>query len=143
VSDELFTRIQRSFERQGFMQLLGAKLTDVAPGRVVITLPNSEKVSQQLGYVHAGATSAIGDTAAGYSALTLLPVDVEVLTVEYKINLLAPGAGDSLEAVGTVVKSGRTLSVCRFDVVGIRGSERTTVAAGQVTLIAVASTPSS
>ncbi|MGW6773660.1 PaaI family thioesterase [Streptomyces sp. NPDC055037] len=94
-------------------------------------------VSQQHGYVHAGATSAIADSAGGYAALTLLPEDTEVLTVEYKLNLLAPALGDHIEAVGTVLKPGRTLTVCRLDVFGVREGRSKLIAAGQQTLIRV------
>lgn len=104
-------RIRSSFERQGMMHLLGAQLAHVGRGRVHIILPSRPEVCQQHGYIHAGATSTVADTAGGYAALTLFPEDSEVLTVEFKINLLAAAAGDHLEAVGTVIKSGRTLTV--------------------------------
>lgn len=134
---EVVARIRASFESQGLMRLLGAELTHVAPGRVQISLPRRPEVSQQHGYVHAGATSAIADSAGGYAALTLMPATSEVLTVEYKLNLLAPAAGDRLEAIGSVLKSGRTLSVCRLEVLAVDGEARTLVAAGQQTLIGV------
>lgn len=134
---EVVARIRASFESQGLMRLLGAELTHVAPGRVQISLPRRPEVSQQHGYVHAGATSAIADSAGGYAALTLMPATSEVLTVEYKLNLLAPAAGDRLEAIGSVLKSGRTLSVCRLEVLAVDGEARTLVAAGQQTVIAV------
>lgn len=137
AAPEVRARIEDSFGRQGLMRLLDARLDHVGPGRVHIVLPSRPEVSQQHGYVHAGATSAIADSAGGYAALTLLPAGFEVLTVEYKINLLAPAAGDHLEAVGTVRKSGRTLSVCQLDVYGVRDGERTLVATGQQTLIGV------
>ena len=101
-------RIRASFERQGLMRHLGARLEHVGPGRVHIVLPNRPEVNQQHGYIHAGATSAIADSAGGYAAFTLFPENTAVLTVEYKINLLAPAVGDRIEAVGTVLKSGRT-----------------------------------
>lgn len=95
-------------------------------------------MTQQHGYVHAGATSAIADSAGGYAALTLFAEDSEVLTVEYKINLLAPAASDHLEAVGTVLKSGRTLTVCGLEVFGVQeDGRRKLVANGQQTLIRV------
>ncbi|WP_227025541.1 PaaI family thioesterase [Streptomyces tsukubensis] len=120
------------------MPHLGARLTHVGPGRVHIVLPARREVTQQHGYVHAGATSAIADTAGGYAALTLFDEDSEVLTVEYKINLLAPAACDHLEAIGTVLKSGRTLTVCLLEVYGVEnGGERKLVANGQQTLIRV------
>ncbi|MFE1951083.1 MULTISPECIES: PaaI family thioesterase [Streptomyces] len=118
------------------MRLLGARLTVIAPGRVHIELPARPEVGQQHGYVHAGATSSIADSAGGYAAFTLFPEGSEVLTVEYKINLLAPAVGDRLEAVGTVLRSGRTLTVCRLEVFGVHDDgRRALVANGQQTLI--------
>jgi uncharacterized protein (TIGR00369 family) len=134
---EVVARVRDSFARQGLMTLIGARLTEVAPGRVHIELPVRPEVGQQHGYVHAGATSAIADSAGGYAAFTLFPEDAEVLTVEYKLNLLAPAAGDHLEAVGTVLKSGRTLTVCRLEVFGVGPGRRALVATGQQTLIRV------
>jgi uncharacterized protein (TIGR00369 family) len=93
-------RIRASFERQGLMQHLGARLGHVGPGRVPIVLPNRPEVNQQHGYIHAGATSAIADSRGGYAAFTLFPENTAVLTVEYKINLLGPAVGDHIEAVG-------------------------------------------
>ncbi|MFG2865946.1 hotdog fold thioesterase [Streptomyces sioyaensis] len=95
------------------------------------------EVTQQHGYFHAGATSAIADSAGGYAAYTLFPENTEVLTVEYKINLLASAVGDHIEAVGTVVTSGRTLTVCRLEVFGVQDDRRQLVASGQQTLIRV------
>ncbi|WP_329623371.1 PaaI family thioesterase [Streptomyces sp. NBC_01255] len=131
-------RVQTSFDRQGLMTHLGAHLAHIGPGRVRIVLPARPEVTQQRGYVHAGATSAIADSAGGYAALTLFDEDSEVLTVEYKINLLAPAAGAHIEAIGTVVKYGRTLTVCQLEVYGVQsGGERKLVANGQQTLIRV------
>lgn len=137
AAPDVRARIEDSFGRQGLMRLLGARLDHVGPGLVRIVLPSRPEVSQQHGYVHAGATSAIADSAGGYAALTLFPEGSEVLTVEYKINLLAPAAGDHLEAVGTVRRSGRTLTVCQLDVFGVRDGEHTLVATGQQTLIRI------
>ena len=137
ASPDVVARVRASFDRQGLMRLLGAELTHVGPGRVLIRLTRRPEVSQQHGYVHAGATSAIADTAGGYAALTLMPTTSDVLTVEYKLNLLAPAAGDRLEAIGTVLRSGRTLSVCRLEVFAVQDEERKLVAVGQQTLISV------
>jgi uncharacterized protein (TIGR00369 family) len=134
---QIEARIRDSFERQGLMRHLGAHLGHVAPGRVHIVLPNRPEIDQQHGYIHAGAISAIADSAGGYAALTLFPENTAVLTVEYKINLLAPAVGDRIEAVGTVLKSGRTLTVCQLEVFAVQGSKRSLVAAGQQTLICV------
>ncbi|MFE5482273.1 PaaI family thioesterase [Streptomyces sp. NPDC056527] len=138
ASPEVQKRIQASFDRQGLMAHLGARITHIGPGRVHIVLPSRPEVTQQHGYFHAGATSAVADTAGGYAAYTLFPEDSEVLTVEYKINLLAPATGDHLEAVGTVLKSGRTLTVCQLEVFGVQeDGARKLVANGQQTLIRV------
>ncbi|MET9810859.1 PaaI family thioesterase [Streptomyces halstedii] len=131
-------RVQDSFDLQGLMSHLGARITHIGPGRVHITLPARPEVTQQHGYVHAGATSAIADSAGGYAALTLFDEDSEVLTVEYKINLLAPAAGDHLEAIGTVLKLGGALTVCQLEVYGVQADgARKLVANGQQTLIRV------
>ena len=123
------------------MSHLGARLVHVGPGRVHIVLPIRPEVTQQHGYVHAGATSAIADSAGGYAAFTLFPANAAVLSVEYKINFLAPADGDHLEAVGTVLKSGRTLTVCQLEVFGVQGTRRSLVAAGQQTVISVQARP--
>ncbi|MFE2638563.1 PaaI family thioesterase [Streptomyces scopuliridis] len=137
ASPEVRKRIRTSFDRQGLMSHLGARVSHIAPGRVHIVLPRRPEVTQQHGYFHAGATSAIADSAGGYAAFTLFPENTEVLTVEYKINLLAPAVGDHIEAVGTVPKSGRTLTVCQLEVFGVQDGRRSLVAGGQQTLIRV------
>ncbi|MFE2032367.1 PaaI family thioesterase [Streptomyces scopuliridis] len=137
ASPEVRKRIRSSFDRQGLMSHLGARLSHIAPGRVHIVLPSRPEVTQQHGYFHAGATGAIADSAGGYAAFTLFPENTEVLTVEYKINLLAPAVGDHIEAVGTVLKSGRTLTVCQLEVFGVQDGRRSLVAGGQQTLIRV------
>ena len=98
------------------MRTLGATLEKAAPGVVEIALAPGPAVSQQHGFAHAGAVAAIADSAAGYSALTLMPAGSGVLTTEFKINLLAPAAGDRLIARGAVVKAGRTLTLSRAEV---------------------------
>ena len=109
-------RIAASFARQGMMRTLGARLEDIAPGRVVISAPITPEVGQQHGVAHAGLTFAIGDSAAGYSALSLMDETAEVMTVEMKINLLAPADGTRLIATGEVVKPGRRLVIVRATV---------------------------
>ncbi|MEV6076004.1 PaaI family thioesterase [Streptomyces sp. NPDC052069] len=138
ASPEVRARIRAGFDRHGLMHHLGARMTRIAPGRVHIELPSRPEVTQHNGYIHAGATSAIADTAGGFAACTLFPENAEVLTVEYKINLLAPAVGDHIEAVGTVLKSGRTLTVCLLEVFGVQDGRRKLVANGQQTLIRVA-----
>lgn len=123
------------------MAHLGAVMTEVGPGRVVITLPYSPALTQQHGYFHAGGTSAIADSAGGYAAFTLFPADSSVLTVEFKINLLAPAEGTLLEAVGQVIKYGRTLTICSLEVFACAPGARKLAAAGQQTLICMRGRP--
>jgi uncharacterized protein (TIGR00369 family) len=134
---EVQARVRSSFDRQGLMEHLAAHLTHIGPGRVHIQLPSRTEVTQQHGYFHAGATSAIADSAGGYAAFTLFPEESSVLTVEYKINLLAPAEGDYLEAVGTVLRSGRTLTVCSLEVFAVTATNRSLIATGQQTVIRI------
>ena len=134
-------RVQESFERQGLMEHLGARISHIGPGEVRIELASRPEVTQQHGYFHAGAASSIADSAGGYAAFTLFPEGTTVLTVEFKINLLAPAEGERLEAVGTVIKAGRTLTICKLEVFGVAGDRRTLVAVGQQTLIQVEDRP--
>lgn len=106
-------RIRESFARQGLMDTFGARMEAIAEGRVTLSAPITAASSQQHGFAHAGLTFALGDSAAGYSALTLLPVGAEVLTAEMKINLLAPAGGTRMIATGEVIKPGRRLVVTR------------------------------
>ncbi|TDP46246.1 PaaI family thioesterase [Zavarzinia compransoris] len=131
-------RVTDSFNRQGLMLHLGADIDEVSPGFVRIRLPFAETLTQQHGYFHAGATSAIADSAGGYAGLTVFPEGSSVLTVEFKVNLVAPARGDWLEAEGKVVRSGRTLTICQLEVYGVAAGLRTLVALGQQTLIAIA-----
>ncbi|MFJ9203058.1 PaaI family thioesterase [Streptomyces flaveolus] len=125
-------RVRDSFDRQGLMSHLDARLAHISPGSVHIVLPARPEVTQQHGYIHAGATSATADSAGGYAALTLFDEDSEVLTV---------AAGDHLEAIGTVLKPGRTLTVCQPEVYGVQADgARKLVANGQQTLICVSRT---
>ena len=110
------TRVRASFAKQGLMRTLGATLGEVSSGRVEIVLRPSPAVSQQHGFVHAGAVSAIADGAAGYAALSVMPADRGVLTAEFKINLLAPATGERIIARGKVVKAGRTLTLAQAEV---------------------------
>ncbi len=118
-------RIRASFSRQGLMATLGAELGAIAPGRVEIALRPHPGISQQHGFVHAGAVSAIADSAAGYAALSVLPPERGVLTAEFKINLLAPAIGERLVARGAVVKAGKTLLLTQAEVFAeAEGKER-------------------
>ncbi|MDH3666931.1 MAG: PaaI family thioesterase [Paracoccaceae bacterium] len=109
-------RVRANFDQQNFMELLGARLVSVAPGEVEIALPIRPALEQQHGYAHAGAAWSIADSAAGFSAQSLMAADEGVLTVELKINLLAPGQGERLIARGRVERAGRRLMVGRADV---------------------------
>ena len=104
-------RTRDSFERQPAMRTLGAALVSVAPGHVVIAMAHAEHLTQQHGFVHAGMLSAALDSACGYAAFSLMPADAAVLTIEFKINLLAPARGPHFRIEGQVVKAGRTISV--------------------------------
>jgi uncharacterized protein (TIGR00369 family) len=130
-------RIARSFAKQGIMTTLGATLLRVAPGEVDIALPVTPAVSQQHGFAHAGAVSTIADSAAGYAALTLMPASAGVLTAEFKVNLLAPAAGERLVASGRVVRPGRLLTVAQAEVHAERGGSRKLVALLTATLVAL------
>jgi uncharacterized protein (TIGR00369 family) len=112
---DLEARVRESFGRHAYMAAIGAELVHVAAGEVDVALPFSERLTQQDGYLHAGVVAGAADSACGYAALTMMDADLEVLTVEFKINLLAPAAGDRLLARGRVLRTGRTLTVCRGD----------------------------
>jgi uncharacterized protein (TIGR00369 family) len=129
------SRVRDSFARQGAMRLLGARLREIRPGYCAIELPYREDLTQQHGYVHAGIVGAIVDSAGGYAGFTLFPEDASVLTVEYKLNLLAPAAGDCLIAQAEVIKPGRTLAITRGEVYAETGGKRTLCAIMQQTLI--------
>ncbi|TJY59370.1 PaaI family thioesterase [Sinimarinibacterium sp. CAU 1509] len=141
ADDSCVQRVRDSFERQGLMRHLGAELLEVRRGRVCIGLPFRAELTQQHGYFHAGATSAIADSAGGYAGLSVFPRDSSVLTVEFKINLLAPARGERLEAEGRVLRAGRTLTICQLEVYGVTAGQRTLVAAGQQTLICLHDRP--
>ncbi|MEZ5788083.1 MAG: PaaI family thioesterase [Xanthobacteraceae bacterium] len=143
VDPDFVTRVRSSFDRQGFMGLLGATLTRIEPGSVEIEVPFRADLTQQHGYFHAGVTSAVADTAGGYAGYTLFPAGSSVLTVEFKINLIAPAQGNRLSATGRVVKHGRTLTICAFEVYKLSTAaspdhetdRRTLCATGMQTLI--------
>ena len=134
-------RIRASFARQGAMRLIGATLTTIEPGIVTIELPFRDDLTQQHGFFHAGMTSTIADTAGGYAGFTLFPADSTVLTVEFKLNLTAPGEGERLVATGRVKKPGRTLTICELEVLAIKGGRPNVCAVGLQTLICLAGRP--
>ncbi len=130
-------KIRESFARQKAMALIGARLALVEPGRVAVALPFRDDLTQQKGFVHGGVIGMIADTACGYAAYSLMPAGASLVTVEYKINLLAPALGD-LTAHGEVVKPGRTLTVARGEVYAADGKLVATI---QQTLMMLADTP--
>jgi uncharacterized protein (TIGR00369 family) len=130
-------RIRSSFARQSMMQTLGAEIERVAAGEVVITAPILPGSRQQHDVAHAALSFAIGDTAAGYAALTVMPEDCEVMTAEMKINLLAPGAGDHLRATGKVIKPGRRLVIVTAEVHVVTAKEEKLIALLQGTMVPV------
>lgn len=130
-------RIRSSFAKQGLMSTLGATLGSISPGLVEIAIRPDPAISQQHGFVHAGAPSAIADSAAGYAAPSLMPSGAGVLTAEFKINLLAPAAGDWIVARGRVVKAGRTLTVAQSDVFAESSGQEKLVALLTATLMTV------
>ena len=117
IDPDFERRVRASFRRQQVMNTIGAIMTSVAPGQVEIELPFQEYLTQQNGFLHAGIITTILDSACGYAALSLMPQGADVLTVEFKVNLLSPAVGDHLVAQGRVVRAGRTLTVCAGDVI--------------------------
>jgi uncharacterized protein (TIGR00369 family) len=132
-------RIAASFKSQGLMVTLGAQLVSVAEGEVQIALLFSEQHSQQHGYVHAGAITSIVDSACGYAALTRAPPECEVVTAEFKINLLRPAIGERFLAIGKVQSSGKLLTVCTGEVLAFSGSTSKVIAIMQATVVNVRS----
>lgn len=137
MSDAIFSRIAESFDRQGLMHTLGARLEAVEAGRVVITMPFSSHITQQHGFVHAGAITSIVDSACGYAALTLMPEGKAVLTSEFKINLLAPAAGDSFEAEGRIIRAGKRVHVAMGEAFAIHKGQRKPIAVMLATMMVI------
>ena len=128
--------IKLSFTKQSIMGLIGAELSRVEPGIVEIKLPYRADLAQQNGYLHAGIVTTIADSACGYAAYSLMPPNSQVLSVEFKVNLLRPADGEVFLASAAVVKSGKTLTVVRADVFGVRqGGQRQLVATMLGTMI--------
>ena len=130
-------RVQASFDRQGLMRTLGASILDIAPGAVDIALPASPSISQQHGFIHAGALAAIADNAAGYAALSLMPPGAGVLTTEFKINLVAPASGERILARGRIVRAGRTLTLAQSEVFAENAGREKLVALLTATLMTI------
>lgn len=130
-------RVRESFERQQVMQMIGAKIVELNAGRVRLEMPYSEKITQQHGYIHGGMLATVLDSACGYSALSLMPAGTAVLTVEYKVNLLAPADGSVFDFVGTVIKPGRTIMVSEGRAYAIRDDRAKLVATMSATAMVV------
>jgi uncharacterized protein (TIGR00369 family) len=114
--DDWERTVRESFARQTFMTLIGARIAALEPGRVRLEMPFRRDLCQQRGFLHGGVTTALADTAAGYAAYSLMPAGSAALTVELKINLMAPALGDRFAAAARVLRPGRTLTVVEVDV---------------------------
>lgn len=130
-------RVRGSFDKQKLMSAIGAELARVRPGAVEIRLPYRVDLTQQHGFIHAGIIATIVDTACGYAAFSLMPADMAVLTVEYKINLLSPAVGEHFLARGRVIRPGKTLSVCTGEVIAHQQGKGKTVATMLATMMAL------
>ena len=130
-------RVRASFGRQRVMQTIGATLSRVEPGEVDITLPFRDDLTQQHGFLHAGIVTTIVDSACGYAALSLLPPGVGILTVEYKVSLLAPASGSHVVARGRVMRPGRTITVCAGDVFAYEDGREKLVATMLATMMSI------
>src|SRR3982751_305283 len=130
-------RVRASFARQVVMTTIGATLTEVAPGAVTIEIPFRPDLTQQHGFLHAGIVTSVMDSACGYAALSLMEPGTGVLSVEFKVNMLAPAAGESFLAIGRVARSGRTITVCSGEVRVERSGGSAQVAMMQATMMAV------
>lgn len=133
--------VRDSFARQGLMGTLGAELAELAPGRAVIVADYHDGLGQQHGFFHGGVIGAIGDSAGGYAAFSLMPPESNVLTVEYKMNIVAPGRGQRLIARGEVVRPGRTLTVARADVFAVEDGAEMLCATMLQTVMCLAAAP--
>ena len=127
--------VAASFDKQNAMHLIRATLPVVEHGRTEIHVPHWKGVEQQHGFVHGGVVGMIADSAAGYAAMTMVPASASVLTVEYKMNLVAPADGDKLIARGQVVRPGRTLIVTKAEVFAVKDGQETLCALMQQTIM--------
>ena len=134
---EYAERVRASFARQRFMETLGATLEHVAPGEVRIAFTRRDALVQQHGYLHAGVLASVVDSACGYAALSLMEPGAEVVSVEFKINMLSPATADRFVAVGRVIRAGRTVTVCAGEALALGDGEPKTVAVMQATMMAV------
>ena len=130
-------RVRKGFQKQQLMTTIGAEMTKVAPGEVHMEMPFNDAWTQQHGYIHAAIITGLVDSACGFAAYTLMPADPEVLSVEFKVNLLSPAKGERFRAVGRVIKSGRTLTVCNGEVVAVEKGNEKLIAIMQATMMTV------
>jgi uncharacterized protein (TIGR00369 family) len=130
-------RVRASFQQQTVMMAIGASVRSVAPGAVEIELPFRADLCQQDGFLHAGIVTTVVDSACGYAAYTLMPAHARVLSVEFKINFLAPAVGDSFIARGKVARAGRTVTVCTGEVIAQSQDAQRVIALMQATMMAV------
>ncbi len=128
-------KVEESFNRQKFMELIHAKLVEIKPGYCEIHIPYDISLTQQHGFFHAGIISTIADNAAGYASFSLMEKNSSILTVEFKLNLIAPGEGEKLIGRAQVLKNGRTLTICRSEVFIVKNGQEKLCAASQSTLI--------
>lgn len=134
-------RVRASFARQAAMATIGAEIAHLAPGEVDLRMPYRAELAQQHGFLHAGIVTTLADSAAGYAAFTLMPPEAGVVSVEFKVNLIAPAVGDAFVARARVKKAGRTLTVVNADVFALRGGEEKLVATLQGTFMTLLGRP--
>lgn len=131
-------RVRTSFARQGLMSTVGAEMTSVTAGTVEIRCGFDTRLTQQNGFLHAGVITSILDSACGYAALSMAPAECEVLSVEFKVNLLAPAVGEAFIARAVVKRAGKTLTICAADAFALKGGEEKLVATMLATMMNVA-----
>ncbi|KPI46153.1 hypothetical protein IM33_20155 [Clostridioides difficile] len=122
-NEKLYNKINDSFKKQNFLSLIGAELEHVENGKVIITCKRKDSLTQQQGLLHGGVVTSLADVSCGYAALTTMPEDSEVLTVEFKINLIRPAISDKIIATGRVIKAGRTLVITESTVTDESGDK--------------------
>lgn len=131
-------RVRASFDRQTAMHTLGISISKLAPGEIELTMPYRKDLTQQHGFVHGGVVSTGLDSACGYAAFSLMSAEFAILTVEFKVNFLSPASGDSLAFRGSVIKPGRTLTICDARAYGITGSKEKLIATMTATNMTIA-----
>ncbi|HYH83129.1 MAG TPA: PaaI family thioesterase [Longimicrobium sp.] len=141
AADDPGARVRASFARQAAMATLGVEVVHVAPGEVDLRMPYRAELTQQHGFLHAGIIATLADSAAGYAAFTLMPADAGVVSVEFKLNLMAPAVGEAFVARGRVKKAGRTLTVVNTDVFAHRDGAERLIATMQATIMTLLDRP--